>query len=118
MDGSASLLTAFSIYFTQLPLYLVWLVGIGLAIARWERQPRVSLFTLIALAILLVTSVVSAYISVQMTVSFVEWGWSSAKIGIFFTVYRIIHAMLETIAFVLLLIAIFGWPQALPESGS
>jgi hypothetical protein len=42
----------------QLPLYLVWLLGLILAIVRWGRHPRVSSFVLLAVFIAAGTSLV------------------------------------------------------------
>jgi hypothetical protein len=41
----------------QLPLFLVWLVGLILAIVRWGRHPRVSSFVLVAVFLAAGTSV-------------------------------------------------------------
>ena len=41
----------------QIPIFLVWLVGIGLAVMRWKKHPRVSRLVVIGLAAhLLVTA--------------------------------------------------------------
>lgn len=37
-------------------LFIVWVIGVVLALSRWRRHPRVSLFALLAFAIMLVSS--------------------------------------------------------------
>ena len=44
-DVVFSILVAFA---WQIPMFLVWLAGLILAIARWSRHPRVSGFVLVA----------------------------------------------------------------------
>jgi hypothetical protein len=48
---------------TQLPLYLIWIVGIILAITSWQKHRRASLFTLIGLGILLLQALTGALLT-------------------------------------------------------
>ena len=42
----------------RIPLYLVWIAAIIIAIVNWQKNPKVSLLTLIAVAGLLVVNLV------------------------------------------------------------
>ena len=108
MDTSGSIITTLATYLAQSPIFLVWIAGIVLASVRWSQHPRVSLLTVIALAIMLVTSLVSIYLNVQLPLLMADWGWGYSQIGLFFTIKGFIQAIIDTIAFVLLLMAIFG----------
>jgi hypothetical protein len=48
--------------FTQIPYYLVWLIGLILAIVNWSRYPRPALLTTLALGMMFLTSVVYSYL--------------------------------------------------------
>ncbi|MFN8455603.1 MAG: hypothetical protein U0401_13210 [Anaerolineae bacterium] len=79
-----------------------------LASIRWSQHPRVSLLTTIALSIMLVTSLISIYLNVQLPLLMTDWGWDYPRIGLFFTIKGFLQALIDTVAFVLLLIAIFS----------
>jgi hypothetical protein len=38
---------------TLIPMAVVWLIGVGLALSRWRRHPRVSLFVIIAFVVMM-----------------------------------------------------------------
>lgn len=108
MEASTTIISTLTNYLAQSPIFLVWIVGIVLASVRWSQHPRISLLTIIALAIMLVTSLVSTYLNVQLPVLMTEWGWDYPQIGLFFTIKGFVQAVIDTIAFVLLLLAIFS----------
>jgi hypothetical protein len=43
-------------FLVRLPLFLLWLVGIGIAVFRWRVHPRVSVSVIIGLIILSITA--------------------------------------------------------------
>jgi hypothetical protein len=91
----------------QLPFYLAWLAGMVVALVTWQRHPMVSLLTLIALALF-------ALLALGGTLGFVwvvnqsggaaERAWLLSAIGL-------VRAVVGTAAWVLLLVAVFGWRQ-------
>ena len=60
-DMETTIVTTLSILLAQLPIFLVWLIGIILSFFYWKRHPKVSLFALIAFlgftCMLIITSV-------------------------------------------------------------
>ena len=98
-----------SVYLLQLPLYLVWLVGIILSIVFWKKHPTVSLLTLIALVGLLIISIVGTYTSTWLPISLHAKGMSTGRIGIELGIISIVSSILSTAFWILLVIALFGW---------
>jgi hypothetical protein len=82
---------------TQLPVYLVWLVGVILALVSWKKHPSVSLVTLIGFVILYLLTFVSLLITASH-------GMISGQLGIIF-----FEALIRACAWGLILAAIFGW---------
>jgi hypothetical protein len=91
------------------PVYLAWLVGAILALVRWHRHPRVSLVMLIATALfilgMLLQVVSFAWVMNQISTG----GWSASEAGYILGTVAIIHSLLNTAAYTLLLVAVFGW---------
>lgn len=87
------------------PAVVIWLIGAALALTRWRRHPRVSLFALLAFAMLLVNRSLSVFLPIMRS-----YGWSEFEPGsVFFTVVWIINALTSIVAWAFVLCAIFGW---------
>jgi hypothetical protein len=82
---------------TQLPVYLIWLVGLILALAGWKKHPSVSLVALIGFVILFLLALVT-----QLTTPRYGVNWSQAGIAF-------LEALIRAGAWGLVLAAIFGW---------
>jgi ABC-type nickel/cobalt efflux system permease component RcnA len=82
---------------TQLPVYLVWLVGVILALANWKKHPSVSLVALIGFVILFLLALFTQLTTVRHGVN-----WSHAGIAF-------LEALIRAGAWGLVLAAIFGW---------
>jgi hypothetical protein len=82
---------------TQSPVYLVWLVGVVLAIVGWKKHPSVSLVALIGFVILFILALVTQLITAYHGVYY-------SRIGIAF-----FEALIRAGAWGLVLAAIFGW---------
>ena len=83
--------------FTQTPVYVVWLVGVILAIVGWKKHPSVSLVALIAFVVLLLLELVSLIIAAHN-------GVLVGHPGITF-----LEALIRAGAWGLDLAAVFGW---------
>jgi len=102
---------AWSYFLPQLPFYLVWLVGMLLALVRWRRHPTVSLLALLAFILFLTASMVGTFLSVwalvlQRDSTDVNRAWTLSLITLGRTVAG-------TVAWILLLLALFGWRTSL-----
>ncbi len=99
-----------------LPLYLTWLAGLVVAIVTWKRHPAVSLLTSIAFALLLVLTFFSRIVNIWVPRFMIEAGWSSDKIGLFYSVYGLVFAALEAVVWVIVIVAMFRWRAAAPRA--
>jgi hypothetical protein len=99
--------------FTYAPLGLlavVLLVGVVLAVVRWQRHPGVSLLTLLGCAVLLFVLVVGTALD--------RWIWSQTQEGWSFEFARAlsralswVRVLINAAGYGLLFWAIFGWRQ-------
>ena len=101
--------SAVSSCLTQLPVILIWLVGIVLAVTRWQRHPKVSLLALIALVLALLETIVNGFLSVWIPVMLTEQGVSTAQMGTVFGIWRFISSIVGAVIWGLVLAAIFRW---------
>lgn len=102
-----------------LPLFLVWLAAGVYALVTWRRHPAVSLLTLAAVAVLIVTGIVGTLAFWYLLRNRAELMLSASTIGLLMSVLSIARSCLNTVAYVLLFVAVFGWrtssARRLPE---
>jgi len=96
----------------QLPFYIVWITGMILAAVYWRKHRWVSLTTLIGLAIFFVFSVLGISLSTYVQSLSYTGEMPMAQMGIIYTVSGIIVTAADTAAWILVLVAIFGWRKA------
>jgi hypothetical protein len=113
--GPEELTVAVTHLVTGSPLLLVWLVGIGLAASRWRRHPRVSLLVIMACAVGVTTSLISAALSVVPLVT-MRRGASSAQVGMIVGVIGFFLVLCSTAAWALMLGAVFSGRSEAPRS--
>lgn len=91
-----------------LPLFIVWIVGIAIAIIQWDKSPRNSIFSIIAF-ILLPLSLIS---ELTWNVYGIHWLQTSRTAMPFarplLIIIPLLLYLLRTAAFVLVLFALFG----------
>jgi hypothetical protein len=87
-------------------LVVIWVIGVVLAMSRWRRHPRVSLFALLAFGLMLV----SRFQSVLLPPIMSNYGWTADQMGsIFYAVTGLISGLTSAVAWAFVLCAIFGW---------
>jgi len=95
-------------YLIRLPLYVVWLVGLGLALAHRRRHPRTSAFATIAFVCLFAATL---FIPPRGFWG-APWGpgsrWTGGQMSWLVVAGGLLYALLNTIAWVLILVAIYG----------
>jgi hypothetical protein len=99
---------------TLIPMAVVWLIGIGLALSRWRRHPRVSLFVIIAFVVMMGATLAVRVTSMWAPMLMNRRGWSMSEVGTIFTAINLVYALINAAAWALILSAIFGW-RARPE---
>jgi hypothetical protein len=92
----------------NLPLYLVWLVGIVLSIITWNKHPKSSLLSVIAFVIFFINTLVSNFLSILPVYLHNTRGMSLSNIGTLSTILNLVLILFRVVGWVLILIAIFG----------
>lgn len=90
------------------PLFVVWLVGIVLALVWWKRHPRVSAFVVASMLILAAQSFFGAWLTF-LPVTLTRAGRTHVEVGAIMTAYGIANTAVSAVGWALLLPAIFGW---------
>jgi hypothetical protein len=96
-------------FLTWLPLYLLWMVGIILALVRWQRHPKVSILAGLAFLILIVNGMAST-----MTMAWLPGylqsaqNYSAEQLAQVLSVVRVFFNLISAVAWSLILVAIFG----------
>jgi hypothetical protein len=87
-------------------MVIIWVSGFVLALSRWRRHRRVSLFALLAFGMMLVSS----FQRVLLPPIINYYGWTADQMGpFFFTVIGLITGLTSVVAWAFALCAIFGW---------
>ena len=108
-DSSALISQLAGACLVQLPAFIAWTVGVVLAITNWRKHPRVSLFTVIALAIFATSALCGTGVSVPTTTSAMRGEIEVAQLGSLLLASNLAFALLNAVAWGFLLAAIFRW---------
>ena len=101
---------------TESPMLLVYLTGMILALVFWRRCPGPSLMTLIAMILLLVTTVSLGFSQAYFLQARVEKGWTNDTYSHILWITGFLGSFMHAIAFALLFGAIFsGRAQRAPS---
>jgi hypothetical protein len=92
----------------QAPIWIVWLVGIVFAIARWRRHTMVSLLTIVALLVLAGSSVLGPLAGRWLFFGLRNLGWGGSQF-LLTGLWSFGLALVKALGWALLLAAIFGW---------
>lgn len=91
----------------QIPVMIVWVVGLVFAISRWERHPQVSQLIVIALGIQFIVSILGIVSGILPIYLNSQLGLSYGEIGVYSGVLGLINLILRLASWVLLTIALF-----------
>ena len=95
---------------TQLPVFVVFGVGLRMAWCQRASQPEVARLTSLALSLLLVNAVGMTGVSIALPRYGLARGWGGSDLQTAFTILGVVWHLLEAVAFVCLLRAIFHGP--------
>jgi hypothetical protein len=101
-------------YAIQVPLLLIWLVGMALALLWWQRAPKAALATCVACGLFLLDALIGAFISVALPSMLIERGQSTAQVGTAFALVGIVRSLLHAALWAAVLFAIFSGRAAAP----
>ena len=113
------LLTLVGDYLVRLPVLLVWVVGLVVCVACWRRHPRGALLTLLAMAGLLLLSLVMP--AVYWAINMLTGAEDSPLADTGDTLNRVasvVEFLGEGLAWVLVLVAVFGRSSPAPRTPS
>jgi hypothetical protein len=99
-------------YLIRIPVFLVWVVGIVLAVITWSKHAKVSLLTIIAIVTFGVLGLISNTLSVWLPLRMHDYGWTPSRIGMILTVVGVVQSLVSAVLWGLLIAAIFGWRSA------
>ena len=92
---------------THSPMYIVWVIGIILAIATWKRNPRPSLFAVLAITLLFIFDLISIFV-LTIPMRLTERGKAVTHIGTMILIANLTLTILKAGSWGFLLAAIFG----------
>lgn len=91
------------------PLFLVWGVGVVLAITSWRRHRAVSALVLIVIAGSMLQTVLNTYLNLYLPSWLLARNTRLLDVGLISIALNFINVMLDALWWALLLAAIFGW---------
>ncbi len=100
----------------QFPTLLVYMVGIGLGLACWRRSPKASLLVVLAMGIMLASTVVSIFLFWFV----VEVGWGELPLDTVLSILFMTVNVFNAVGLALLLVAVYSRapPPGEPAPGS
>jgi len=105
-------LTPLGALVSQLPLFLVWLAGIGLALLHWRRKPRAAPLALTAFIVLITLQLVGRYLDGLLPGLLTGAGVTGGNPGLALTLNACCQAGIAAAAWVMILTALFGGSRA------
>ena len=88
------------------PLLIIWLAGIGLAVAFRERHPAASMLAIVALAMMFANAIAGVYIS-SLPMTWMDAGMGGDEIGLRLAAIGGARTFASVAAWALLLVALF-----------
>ena len=116
MMTSSTLLSILVELLWALPGLCVSLVGIRVAVHRWRRHPAVSGLVVTSLGMMIAVNLAQR-IGTRLIVNQINWGgWDAESIGLYLGIVGMVALPVRAVAWVLLLIALFGWRDSVQHS--
>lgn len=93
---------------SNVPFYIVFVVGMILSVVFWKRHPSVSILSLMAFSLFLGNMFILSGMQYWLMGAH-QTDLSAAEIGRIATMLGIIRTLLGSVAWIMLLSALFGW---------
>jgi hypothetical protein len=107
MEFTTILLGSLGALVVQIPLYIVYGVGLALAFTRWNKHPRVSLLAAIAYSASIVISIILTIIQVSL-----PYQMAAQEVGAVYSILGICGNLIHAALAAVLVAAVFGWRKA------
>ena len=91
----------------HLPQFAIWIAGIYLAVSRRQEHPTGYPLAAVAFGLLLAMSFISVIVTTVLPGFMAQRNMSAAQIGIAFSLFSVVSTVVGTVAWVLVLIALF-----------
>jgi hypothetical protein len=104
-------------FLVRLPLFILWLIGIGIAVFRWRVHPRVSMSVILGFIILSVTACVGLLMVALLPQLMTNFSENRTIINFIFLVQRI-GPFFELMGWILVLFAIFSGRKVTASASS
>lgn len=92
----------------QIPLYLIYLVGSVIAVMRWKRHPRVSLYLLVSIAVSFVAAIILTVVQMWLPYYLARLKFDANMYTYYFYALRLISSLIGALTFGLILLAVFA----------
>jgi len=111
MDQPQILQVLLSVLFTQSPLLLTYLVGITIALVRWNKHPWVSALASIGCGLLFFEGIAFSTFAGILPSLLLDRGWTGPELGGAFNTLNVLRCMVSSLGIGCLLAAAFGRRQ-------
>jgi hypothetical protein len=91
----------------HVPQFAIWIVGIYLAVSRRHEHPTGYPLAAIAFALLLVVPIISVIVTTALPGFMAQRDMSAMQIGMAFSIFSVFSIIISTVAWILVLIALF-----------
>ena len=99
------LVAVISSLFSNLPLLMVWLVGLYYAYLR--REAPFASYVLIGLSLMIMTLIAGRFISIWLPIALSQQGYSTLEMGTFLGLTNFVLTLINAGAWILILMALF-----------
>jgi hypothetical protein len=93
---------------TQIPLFIIYVVGVAIALGQRKLHPRASLYTILAMGGLLFTSLVLVAVQVWLPQYLASQAYSAVNFRLILGIISVIRNLIDAIAIGLLLLAVYN----------
>lgn len=98
------------------PIFLVWGVGLVIALLRWQRHPRVSLLLVIAIIGLGFDTIIGTVLTTWLPMAYMQSGWEVEQLGWVLGFVGILRTLLGAVFWGLILVAVFSGRSGVPTA--
>lgn len=107
MESTDLLMAVLTALLGMAPVLLAYVVGIAIAVSKWNAHPRVAMYAASGMGLLLITSVVARILFTVLPIRMRADGMSSAQLGPLLTGMGVVSGLFHAVGVGLMIGAIF-----------